>query len=157
MNFGGTHYCGRQHPTTKLTMKLIGYDFEKNRITDSDGGISLVSISGEVAASWSFSGILSHWNRKHQNAVYVPSKHRTSPKNQYSYGAEVLLCEGTDPLLFTKAIKDQKIYYDPGIKVEDISKEKSTVKRRSQFRIKLKDIDRLYRSMVLEDVNNLDK
>ena len=107
--------------------------------------------------SWSFSGILSHWNRKHQNAVYVPSQHRTSPENQYSYGAEVFLCEGTDPLLFTKAIKDQKIYYDPGIKVENISAERPAVKRRSQFRIKLKDIAGLYKSVVKEDVNNLDR
>ena len=157
MNFGGIHYCGRKHPTTNLTMELVGYDFDKNKITDSDGGISLVSITGEVAASWSFSGILSHWNRKHQNAVYVPSQHRTSPENQYSYGAEVFLCEGTDPLLFTKAIKDQKIYYDPGIKVENISAERPAVKRRSQFRIKLKDIAGLYKSVVKEDVNNLDR
>jgi hypothetical protein len=157
MNFGGIHYCERQHPTTKLTMKLVGYDFEKNKITDPNGGISLVSVAGEVAASWSFSGILSHWNRKHQNAVYVPSQHRTFPENQYSYGAEVLLCEGTDPLLFTKAIKDQKIYYDPGIKVENINAERPAVKRRSQFRIKLKDIDCLYKSVVKEDVNNLDE
>jgi len=152
MNFGGTHFCGKEHLGTKLTMHLVGYDSVTNKITRSDGGLALVSNAGVVAASWSFSGILSHWNRKHQNAVYVPSNHRIVPENQYSYGKDILVCEGTDPLLFTKAIFDKKIYYDPGIKLEKINSGHPKSKKRSQFRIKLKDLPLLYKKVTNEDV-----
>lgn len=151
-NFGGTHYCGKQHATTGLTLQLLGYDTNKHQITDQHGGIALSAGDGTLAAFWGFASVLDHWKRKHRNAVYVPGEHRTAPANQYRYDAKVLLCEGTDPLFLTSAIVEGMVYYDPGIKLEEASSSKPAIKRRSQFRVKLKDIGRLYDKNSIENV-----
>lgn len=152
MNFGGVHVCNIKHATTKLTMKLQGYDSTSKKITNPEGGIALVADNGVVAALWTFAGILQHWNRKHRNAVYVSSEHRDSPANQYRYGNMVQLGIGTDPLLLLEAIQNGNVYYDPGIKLEHSNDAKPTTKRRSQFRVRLKDIDKLYDLVEPEDV-----
>lgn len=153
MNFGGTHFCNQRHQNTGLTLKLDGYDSETGKITNSDGGIALTSDDGTLTAFWAFSGILQHWNRKHNNAVYISSEHRNEPENQYRYGNIVKLGEGTDPLYLLKAIESQKVYYDPGIKLEGINDERPRTKRRSQFRVKLRDLSGLYHTVVDEDVS----
>ena len=154
MNFGGTHYCNKKHTSTGLTLSLEGYDPVARMITNADGGIALSHDNGTIAAFWAFSGILKHWNRKHRNAVYVPSEHRTNPANQYRYGNEVMMGMGTDPLYLLNAIQTQMIYYDPGIKLVGLSSAKPETKKRSQFRVKLKDLDRLYDSWEKVDVNS---
>jgi hypothetical protein len=91
--------------------------------------------------------VLKHWNRKHRNAVYVPSEHRTTPENQYRYADSVRMGVGTDALYLLKAIESGKVYYDPGIKLEHASSSKPKTKRRSQFRIKVQDLNELYDSV----------
>ena len=135
-------------------MKLDGYDAAKNLITNQYGGIALVADDGMVAAFWAFSGLLKHWNRKHRNAVYVPSEHRTTPSNQYRYSESVKMGVGTDPLLLLRALESGKVYYDPGIKLEGASSPAPSTKRRSQFRVKLRDLSSLYDSIRLEDVTS---
>ena len=152
MNFGGVHICNVRHNTTKLTMQIDGYDAAENKITNQNGGIALFADDGKVAAFWAFAGLLKHWNRKHRNAVYVPSKHRTVPSNQYHYGESVQLGVGTDPLLLLRALASGKVYYDPGIKLEGASSEAPSTKTRSQFRVKLRDLDGLYESITSETV-----
>lgn len=152
LNFGGVHVCNVRHDTTKLTMKLYGYDAARNVITNQNGGIALVADDGSVAAFWAYYGLLNHWNRKHRNAVYVPSEHQTTPSNQYRYGGSVKLGVGTDPLLLLRALETGKVYYDPGIKLEGASSATPSSKRRSQFRVKLRDLDGLYDSVTEEDV-----
>jgi hypothetical protein len=147
LNFGGIHVCNIRHEATKLTMRLEGYDASKNRITNPQGGIALVADDGTVAACWGFASVLKHWNRKHRNAVYVPSEHRTTPENQYRYADSVKMGVGTDALYLLKAIESGKVYYDPGIKLEHASSSKPKTKRRSQFRIKLHDLGELYDSV----------
>ncbi len=144
LNFGGVHRCNVVHPLTGLTLKLCGFDASTGRISDPEGGIALVDSAGSVAALWPFVGLLSHWNKKHNRAVFVPSKHRTSPSNEYRYGSHVRLGIGTDPLKLLKALELGRIYYDPGIKVEDASSVRPTTKRRSQFRVTLRHLDSLY-------------
>lgn len=151
-NFGGTHYCGRRHVTTGLTLELRGYDTNKHQIVDQNGGIALSADDGTLAAFWGFASILDHWKRKHRNAVYVPGEHRITPANQYRYGAEVLLCEGTDPLFLTSAVAEGKVYYDPGIKLEKASTAKPVIKRRSQFRVKLRELGCLYERSIVEPI-----
>jgi hypothetical protein len=153
LNFGGTHFCDEAHPSTGLTMKLVGYDAESQRISDQNGGIGLFSNTGAIAAFWGFAGILGHWNRKHNRAVYVPSEHATAPDNVYRYGNRVLLCEGTDPLYLIRSFHRRKVYYDPGIKLEGASTPTPVTKRRSQFRVRLRDLDGLYDSVLTEDVS----
>jgi hypothetical protein len=152
MNFGGIHRAGERHETTHLTMTLPGYDSERCRITNPDGCIALVNDAGEVAASWAFSGLLSHWARKHSKAAYVPSQCRKEPHRQYAYGGKVRLAQRMDSLRLLKALSVGAVYYDPGIKLEQASSAKPSHKQRSQFRIASKSISALYETVELVDV-----
>jgi len=149
LNFVGVHWTGITHSKTKLTLELIGFDAELGKITDIDGKIALVDSEGREAASWSFSSLLKHWNKKHNQACYVPSEKRVSPL-QYRYGNKLLLGVGTDFNLFLKEMQAGHIRYDPGIKMEAASTRPKT-KRRSQFRISSKYLANLYK-----DNENLD-
>jgi hypothetical protein len=145
LNFGGLHYVNRQNLTTNLIMVLEGYDSSTNKIIETGGGICLVD-GDNIAAKWSYTGIIEHWKRKHALAVYVPGLCRKQNyKRYYHFGPEVRLGEGTDVLLLLKAMLEGCIYYDPGIKLENIHT-KPRLKRRSQFRIHSKNICMLYKT-----------
>lgn len=45
-----------------------------------------------------------------------------------------------------------RVYYDPGIKLENASSARPRVKRRSQFRVKSSDLPALYQSMETVDL-----
>ena len=146
INFGGRYDCLRGlHDLTGLRMVLSGFDSQSGKITDLDGALSLIDGNERTAASWSFRGMMAHWNRKHAQAAYVPSLFRTPPP-EYSYGPCVLLCEQTDFLLFLKAFAAGSVYYDPAIKVENASSPKPDIKRRSQFRVAHADLPLLYKT-----------
>jgi hypothetical protein len=135
INFGGIYAASRDfHPETGLMLRLAGYDAATGKITDLDGGIVLLDRDDNIAASWGFRGIISHWNRKHAKAVYVPSLMQFPPP-EYSYGEVVQLCEGTDVLLLLAAVSAGSVYYDPGIKIEGTGTARPIIKRRSQFRV----------------------
>jgi hypothetical protein len=153
MNFGGTHFCNTKNRTTKLTISLSGYDKVSEKILDVNGGIALKSDDGTTAAFWAFTGIFEHWKRKHNNAVYVPSKHISDLPSRYSFSNLVKLGEGTDPLHLLKAIESGKVYYDPGIKLERMNDTHPRTKKRSQFRVKMRDLDKLYHKVTVEDVS----
>lgn len=142
-NFGGIHKVGARHPITELKMELIGFDYDTGKIRNTNGMIALIDNQENVAASWSFSSMLLHWNRKHNRACYVPSISVLIPEQKYKYGSEVILGTGTDFQLFLKEMASGNIYYDPGIKMENIST-KPKIKRRSQFRVKSKHLGNLY-------------
>ena len=144
MNFGGIHKIGEVHKTTNLEMKLIGFDTESGKIRNSSGRITLVDKQENETASWSFASMLLHWNRKHDKACYVPSLSQTTGKRKYQYGKNVILGIGTDFQLFLAQMAAGNIYYDPGIKLENISTNPK-IKKRSQFRIKSKYIAELYK------------
>ena len=151
INFGGVYTCAKDfHADTGLRIILDGYDTESGKITNIDGGIALIDRSSEVAAHWSFKGMMKHWNRKHAQAAYIPSLFRTPPP-EYSYGPRVLLCEQTDFMLFLKAFAEGVVYYDPAVKVENASGAYPLIKRRSQFRIRHQLLSKMYyRSEVVE-------
>jgi hypothetical protein len=144
-NFGGVHRVGSVHRLTGLRLTLDGYDAVDRRITRSDGVLALVDAKGTVAASWNFTGLLAHWSRKHSKAVFVPAEKRTEPTVSFRYGADVLVAEGTDYTRVLHALATGTVYYDPGIKMEDVSGAR-TVKRRSQFRVSRHDLAALYHS-----------
>jgi hypothetical protein len=149
-NFGGTHRSGLVCEKTHLTLTLLGYDHAKSRITDAGGGISLIDQKGRQAATWLYSDLIAHWNRKHAIAAYVPSMRREQPLRQYCYASRVRLGTGTDFSKFLEAVSKGRVYYDPGIKVENYSGRART-KRRSQFRIKSTDLDSLYYTLETVD------
>lgn len=147
INFGGIFRNGVRAERTGLTLTLTGYDYASGKITSADGGITLLDDSGQEAATWLYADMMKHWNRKHAQAVYIPSMCRTDPARQYIYGGQIDLGEGTDFLKFLKAVADGLVYYDPGIKLEEASSSKPKTKRRSQFRIKAVHLSGLYHSM----------
>lgn len=143
MNFGGNHKIGTINPTTQLEMKLFGFDIESGKIRNASGKIVLLDKFENEAASWSFSSLLLHWNRKHDKACYVPSKSLITEERKYKYGNNVILGTGTDFQLFLSQMALGNIYYDPAIKLENIST-KPEIKKRSQFRIKSRFLSQLY-------------
>ena len=116
INFGGVHKAGSRHASTNLEMQLIGFDIESGKIRNSNGRIAPVDVHGNEAASWSFSSMLLHWNRKHNQACYVPSLSDTIAERKYKYGNKIILGTGTDFQLFLKQMAIGNIYYDLGIK-----------------------------------------
>jgi hypothetical protein len=153
MNFGGIHKVDFRHPTTNLKMILDGFDTASGKIRNASGKIALIDDASNVAASWSYSTLILHWNRKHNQACYVPSLSEQGQTLKYKYGNNVILGEGTDFQLFLKQMSLGHIYYDPGIKMENASG-KRKIKKRSQFRIKSQHLPKLYQNN--EIVNVLD-
>lgn len=147
INFGGIHKCGIRNNRTMLQLELVGFDAAVGKIRHVDGKISLMDSTGHEAASWSFANLLLHWNRKHNQACYVPSISDTADGRKYKYGNIALLGSGTDFQKFLSEMSIGNVYYDPGIKMEHASSKSPQVKRRSQFRIKSGNLGNLYESM----------
>lgn len=141
-NFGGTHYVDKNNKSTDMSLALAG--FHKNlKSFDVNGSVDLMH-GDRVAASWSYVKLLEHWRKKHSQAVYVPCVATNTQPKEYYYCSPVYLGEGTDFAMYLKSLKSGSIYYDPGIKLEVGENGKSKTKRRSQFRIRFKDVNRLY-------------
>jgi len=151
-NFGGIHNAIAICTATSLALTLEGYDSAKNKITDFSKGISLLDLKGQSAATWHYKDLLSHWTRKHAMAAYVPSIVRREPAIQYRYGRLVRLAEGTEFGLFLNAVATGAVYYDPGIKIVNVSSAKPEIKKRSQFRIRSASIGLLYTAVSEVDV-----
>ncbi len=151
MNFGGVHKTGIRHQLTNLEMQLIGFDIESGKIRNTNGRIALLDTNENEAASWSFSSMLLHWNRKHNQACYVPSLSETESERKYKYGNNIILGTGTDFQLFLGQMANGNIYYDPGIKMENVST-KPKIKKRSQFRIKVQNLPNLYKTNEIVDI-----
>lgn len=154
MDFTGYHKCKILQKKSGLTLNIEGFDFFTNTITDANGGIYLLDKNNNVAASWSFSKMLTHWNKKHAKASYVPSLLNKVPNRQYRYSNNIILAEGTDFSYFINNIASGKIFYDPGIHIDNISK-KATLKPRSQFRISSRFITNLYSNIELVDLSKI--
>ena len=152
INFGGMFKFGERATLTGLTLHMPGYDPKSGKITNPDGGLTLVGPKGEEAATWHYADMMRHWNRKHAKAVYVPSLCDKGSRRQYKYGNLVELGIGTDFLKFLAGIASGKVYYDPGIKIEKASSKKPLIKRRSQFRVKPIDLKHLYHEVKIVDV-----
>jgi len=151
LNFGGIHRAGFRHFRTHLQLELIGFDKESGKIRNTDGKIVLYDSDNNEAASWNFSSLILHWNRKHNQACYVPSQCNVTSGRKYRYSDKVLLGMGTDFQFFLVQMSLGNIYYDPGIKLENASTNPK-VKKRSQFRIKSKNLHTLYR---INEIANL--
>lgn len=154
LNFSGIHEHGMPyHHNTGLTLSTNGFDSAIGKMTDVNGGILLLDRSGNKAASWSFGKLMSHWNRKHAQAVYVPSvKNDDTGHRSYQYGKTVRLYSGTDFMRFLGAVVSGSVYYDPGINLKKLDTDKPVSKKRSQFRVKLNDLDDLYENLDIVNV-----
>ncbi len=154
MDFTGYHKCGILQKKSALTLSIQGFDFLTNTITDANGGIYLFDKKNNIAASWSFSKMLTHWTKKHAKASYVPSLLNATPQRQYRYSNNIILGEGTDFSFFINNVANGEIFYDPGIHIDNIAS-KTKLKPRSQFRISSKFITKLYTNIELVDLNTI--
>lgn len=151
MNFGGVYKPAITNKKTDLVLQLIGFDKDLAKITSANGKIVLLDKHDNEAASWNFSSLMLLWNKKHNQACYVPSIIEKVHERQYKYGNKILLGTGTDFLLFLKQMAIGNIYYDPSVKMENVST-KPKIKPRSQFRIKSQHLTHLYKQNELVDV-----
>ena len=154
MNFGGKHSVTNICKATGLQLDIDGFDSKTRKITKASGAIVLRNGSGTIAASWSFEKLISHWKRKHSQAVYIPCMRRSriATRPEYHYGSDIKLGIGTDFEMLLSAVDNGHVYYDPGIKLERASDPSSRPKRRSQFRVNHHDLNTLYRTMRLVDL-----
>ena len=120
--------------------KLVieGFDEIEGKIYDLKGALSLVQGESTKLASWSFSHLLNHWGRKHNKACYV--QYKKDKDGRISYIPKIFLGEGTSPIFLLRALLTNKIYFDPGSRIDS----NGIVKSRCQFRIKQKDLHLLY-------------
>ena len=140
IDFNGRHKVGFKRPSTGLELKLLGYNASAVEKSDVDGCVALVDEVDQIAASWSFSKLLNHWQTKHANTVFISFK-RTS--NQFDYDSKIFLGEGTSFTNLLRGFADQAVYYDPGINLKDDGSE-NKIKRRSQFRVTKKNLAPLF-------------
>lgn len=152
INFGGVYrHGGATHARTGVRMVVVGANSHGK--IEADGSVCLLDAKDEVAASWSFHKLLDHWKAKHSKAAYVPCE-RHPDASTYRYSNNVMLGEGANFGLVAQALVSGRVYYDPGIKLEGTGPT-SKLKRRSQFRVHVRDVASLYSSMRRQDACNL--
>lgn len=155
-DFTGRHFANSVCEKSGLTLVTPGFDGTIGSMVDASGCIGLLDDKDNLAASWSFAKLLEHWKKKHAKAAYIPSvaSDLSGGRRAYHYGNSIRLYEGTNINRLLSAVADQKMYYDPGIKLENASTNPK-VKKRSQFRIKSKELDRLYDKIDTVDVTKV--
>jgi hypothetical protein len=151
MYFTGGHKVGVLCNRTGMTLQVVGFDPLNQKLVDVSGVVRLVDSHGNEAASWAFAQLLSHWNRKHAFAAYVPYTSQRLPI-AYRYDTPVLMGEHTDFNKYLNALCSGAIIFDPGSKVSNAMTPQSTVKARSQFRISLKNLGMLYQKLTAESI-----
>lgn len=144
--FTGLHKANSKNSTTGLTLVVNGFNSAKKVIENVNGAVELLTESGECAASWSFEGLLTKWNKKHAQAAYVPYNSNQAEPPAYQYNSPTLMGEGTNFNLYLSALSAGLVVFDPASKVMNASTLKSTVKARSQFRIPVKKLTNLYQT-----------
>lgn len=142
--FTGLHRSGIRNSSTNLTLHVSGFDSNKSQIQDVNGAVQLLTDSGEIAASWSFEGLLMKWNKKHAQAAYIPYQKSLDDPPTYQYNSPALMGEGTNFNLYLHALSTGLVVYDPASKVTSADTLRSRVKARSQFRMAVKKLPALY-------------
>ena len=130
-------------PSMERLLFIKGFDSENGKITDAGGYVGLVE-NDKLLASWSFPHIIGHWNSKHNQACYV--RYKKVDDHKIAYNPEMLLCEGTNAMMFLKAIANGFVYLDPGCR---------ELKARNQFRTGFSKLFTLYGVSERLDVSSL--
>lgn len=146
MHFSGQHkVSGSPAKSTGLRMEIIGYE-PGMKVPELNAKIALVNSAGEIAAGWSFSGLIEHWQRKHAQAAYLSSKKRVDAQfgDQFAYDSKVKLGTGTDFFKFLDALARQDVFLDPGGSAWPTTDGSWEKHARSQFRIRHRRLGSLY-------------
>ena len=155
MYFTGNHKFGKSSTRTGMTLQVSGFDPLNPKLLDVNGAVQLVDDKGNEAASWAFTHLLTHWNRKHAFAAYIRYTQKVvAPKcREYRFNTPILMGEHTDFTRYLNALCSGAIIFDPGSKVSNANSPESTVKARSQFRINAKDLGLLYQTLTSESIS----
>ena len=111
------------------------------------GGIRLLDENQNISAEWTFARLIKKWSEKHAAAAYVPYEREEGESILYRYNSPVLLGEGTEFELFLRAMLSGVVVYDPAPKLTGVGTAKTQVKARSQFRIGVANLGKLYREI----------
>ncbi len=147
--FTGLHRAGHVCEKTGFILSVRGFNPAMPNQIDVGGAIQLLDANGNEAASWAFAQLLTHWNRKHAFAAYVPYTSRAAPPS-YHYNSPVLMGEHTDFTRYLRALCSGAVVFDPGSKISVSGSGTSQVKARSQFRINVRDLHYLYETLAEE-------
>ncbi len=136
INYGGIH----------RTTKVCSRTGHRLRIEDG-GSIHLEDARGDLAAAWSEAKLSEHWNRKHQQAVYVDYEKRLNDASRREFRYEPIVHAGRETSygIFLDAVRQGAVYLDPGLKL--IRDEAGSIvehKTRFQFRIHVRSLPALY-------------
>lgn len=144
--FTAKHQPGIRNLETKLTLSIEGYDLQKKKITQSEGGYFLKNDNGEIAAGWTFSKLLNHWKNKHTKTCYVSYKDiQIEGHTYYHFGPKVCLAQGASIEKFLDALSTGIVVHDPGCKYAvDPETGKWKQKKRNQFRVSAANSAYLY-------------
>ncbi|MFT6908477.1 MAG: hypothetical protein ACJAS1_005179, partial [Oleiphilaceae bacterium] len=84
---------------------------------------------------------------------YIPFMIKNSLSGvEYHYGTDIELGIGTTFEMYLTAMVLGYVYYDPGIKLENASTPSPSAKKRSQFRVKHKHLQSLYKKLEFVDL-----
>mgnify|MGYP000114921228 CR=1 FL=1 len=149
MNFGGIYKVGGdQHRLTGLRLDLEGFEHRTGRF-DPNGKVRLVTANGEARATWAYQKLLEHWSRKHARAAYIPSSKQGRPP-EYRFSDNATLFIGTDFIRLLSAIHEGLVYLDPALKAKIVDGAVvGGIHRRCQFRIRHKDLPKLYERQIV--------
>lgn len=151
--FTGTHKVNTRQAKTGQLLTLEGFDSSKEKIINVDGGIYMTDKSDNASAIWTFPGLITHWGRKHANAVYVRYEISKTKPPQYRYKTPARLAVGTDFTRYLKAMHSGNVVYDPATKYTPATATtRGQVKARSQFRIASGKLKNLYDEFVEENL-----
>jgi len=149
--FTGSHKVDVMSAGSGLTLVVRGFNAVDGKVTDVNGAICLIDERGKEAASWPFSQLMVHWNKKHAFAAYVPFISKKEPP-EYKYESPVLLGEHTEFPKYLAALSQKAVIFDPGSKVTNPGTSHSKVKARSQFRISVRNLPLLYKTLIAESL-----
>lgn len=151
--FTGTHRVNTRHAQTGQILTLEGFDAAKAKITNVDGGIYMTDKSNNASAIWTYPGLITHWGRKHANAVYVRYEVRKTTPPQYRFKTPARLGVGTNFTKYLQAMHLGEVVYDPATKYTPATATtKGRVKARNQFRIATGKLKSLYDDFVEESL-----
>jgi MvaI/BcnI restriction endonuclease family len=145
--FTGQHKIGIASRSSQHTLNIDGFNPSTVKIVNLDGGITLTSPDGEISAMWTFKRLIEQWGKKHAAAAYIPYSKSEGLPRSYKYNSPILLGEGTEFEMFLRSLNDGLVIYDPAPKLESASTGKPRSKARSQFRIGVKNLNSLYRTL----------
>ncbi|PIK15105.1 MvaI/BcnI family restriction endonuclease [Halobacteriovorax sp. JY17] len=145
LNFGGVHKITDKDHHHLTSLKLVVHGYDDGNFTSEDGYIGLSTRENEVVAKWTFTKLLGHWQRKHARTCYVKSE-RKEIDGAYFYKYSPNIDLGIESTFkgFLNNLLEGVTYLDPG---SNLKKEDGAwkTKARSQFRIKEKDLPKLYK------------